>query len=565
MLSRNRVPWRRVTGAAMVLLIASCNRSPVRDVAPPRPASPIQLKDVSRDCGITFVHTDGHSGRRYIVETVTAGLATFDYDNDGLIDIYFVNGAPLPGAPAGEPPSDALYRNEGGWRFRDVTREAGVVETGYGLGIAVADYDHDGDLDIYVNNYGPSVLFRNEGDGTFTNVTETAGVAAGDCIGAGASFLDIDADGLVDLYVGKYVDFTYERHVTHARQGYEEYAGPRDYHPVPDFLFRNNGDGTFVDVSQTSGIRQCVGSTMGIVSADYDNDGDTDIFALSDVDRNYLYANDGQGHFQERALLAGAAFNAFGDSLGSMGVDCGDFDNDGLLDFLQTSYQGELPVLFRNLGNGCFEDVTMTTGAGEGSGAYVNWGVGFVDFDSDGDRDLYIAQGHLQDQVDQYDDSTAYEVRNVLMLNDGQGKFVSVSDISGDGLLPKLSSRGAAFDDLDNDGDVDVVVLNSRRESTVLRNDSPATNHWIAVRLRGTATNRDGVGSQVRVTAGGRTQLAEVHSGRSYQSHFGTTLHFGLGAHDRVERIEVRWLGGGTSILENVPADQRVTIVQNSN
>ncbi len=558
--------WRRVcalTSAALGLLVASCSR---RDVASETELSqirsPIQLQDITEQSGITFVHTDGHSGEYYIMENVTGGLALFDYDNDGWMDIYFLNGAPLKGTPAGKPPTDALYRNEGNGRFRDVTVAAGVGEAGFGLGIAVADYDNDGDPDIYVNNFGPNVLYRNEGDGTFTDVTIAAGVGVGDFMGAGVSFLDIDADGLLDLYVGNYVDFTYDRHITCLRQGYVEYAGPSAYRPAPDFLLRNNGDGTFSDVSQASGIRQCMGYTMGLVSADFDNDGDSDLFALSDVDRNYLYVNDGAGRFEECALLVGAACNAFGDSLGSMGVDCGDFDNDGFLDFLQTSYQGELPVLYHNLGNGCLEDVTAMTGVGEGSFAYVNWGVGFADFDHDGDRDVYIAQGHLQDEIDRYDSSTAYAVRNVLLMNDGTGKFVNVSATAGDGMLPEFSSRGTAFDDLDNDGDVDVVVLNSRRQPTVIRNVTRTDNHWIQIRLRGVTASRDGVGAHVYITAGGRTQLAEVHSGRGYQSHFGTHLDFGLGQSDRVERIEVRWLGGGTDILQDVPADQLLTIIQ---
>jgi hypothetical protein len=551
--------------AILGIVTTSCSHRdthPVKETPPQVVSSSIQLQDVTRDTGITFVHTDGHSGQHYIMETVTCGLALFDYDNDGWIDIYFVNGAPLQGTKVDKPPTNALYRNEGDWRFRDVTAEAGVGETGFGMGIAVADFDNDGDLDIYVNNYGPNVLYRNEGDGTFTDVTIPAGVGAGDFMGAGTSFLDIDGDGALDLYVGNYVDFTYDRHLTSQRHGYVEYVGPSAYHPAPDFLFRNCGDGTFADISELSGVRQCTGFTMGLVSADYDNDGDADIFALSDVDRNYLYVNNGHGLFREKALTAGTANNAYGDSLGSMGVDCGDFNNDGLLDFLQTSYQRELPVLFQNLGNGCFEDVTASTGAGKGSIPYVNWGVGFVDFDHDGDRDIYIAQGHLQDQVDKYDSSTAYEVRNTLMINNGDGKFTNVSDIAGDGMLPQLSSRGAAYDDLDNDGDVDIVVLNSRREPTVIRNVSQTDNHWIQIRLRGTTASRDGVGAHVYVTAGGRTQLAEVHSGRSYQSHFGTNLDFGLGQHGQVERIEVRWIGGGKDVLRDVKADQLLTIIQ---
>ncbi len=566
---RGRTVAIAIVLALTFLLGSGCTK---RDSVPagqvkPEIAHPIELRDVTEVTGITFVHSDGHSGHRYIMETVTAGLALFDYNNDGLIDIYFLNGAPLRGSPTddaatGSPPTNALYRNEGGWKFTDVTRQAGVGDQGFGLGVAAADYDNDGDLDIYVNNYGPNVLYRNEGDGTFTDVTADAAVATGNLMGAGALFLDADADGLLDLYVANYVDFTYDRHVTHGRQGFQEYAGPRDYNPVPDVLYHNNGDGTFSDISQQSGIAPHAGTGMGIVAADYDRDRDTDLFVLNDVTRNFLFVNDGSGHFAEHAMIAGAAYNTFGDALGSMGIDCGDYDNDGYLDFFMTSYQGELPVLYRNLGNGCLEDVTSTTGIGEGSFPYVNWGVGIVDFDNDGNRDAFIACGHLQDEIDQYDDSTAYEVRNILMANTGNGKFVNVSDQCGDGLAPVRSSRGAAFDDLDNDGDVDIVVLNSRRGPTLIRNDSPTRNHWIQVQLHGIQSNRDGVGAQVEVVAGPLRLVAEVHSGRGYQSHYGQRLQFGLGKQTHVDRIEVRWIGGGTDILRNVDVDQVVTILE---
>lgn len=560
-----RGQWLALGG--LLLAVAACTHKPDSPPATTAPATcPIQLQEVlPAESGITFVHDDGHGGKKYIMETVTAGLALFDYDGDGLIDIYFLSGAALQGTPPRTPPSrDALYRNEGNWKFRDVTEQAGVVELGFGMGVAAADYDNDGDVDLFVNNYGPNVLYRNEGDGTFTDVTQAAGLSDGDTMGAGASFLDIDADGLLDLYVGNYVQFSYDKHVTHSRQGYVEFAGPRDFQPAPDFLYHNNGDGTFTDISEQSGIRTFTGSTMGIVAADYDQDGDSDLFILSDVDRNYLCVNDGKGNFEERALVAGSAFNTYGDSLGSMGVECGDFDNDGWLDFLQTSYQGELPVLFRNLQNGCFEDVTPATNVGDGSLPYVNWGVGMVDFDNDGDRDVYIAQGHLQDEIDKYDDSTSYAVRNTLMMNDGKGKFVNVSQLAGNGMDPVFSSRGCAFDDLDGDGRVDGVVLNSRSPSTVIRNVSEAGNHWLAVRLIGVTTNRDAIGTQVRVTAGGKTQVAEVHSGRSYQSHYGTVLHFGLGAATRAEQIEIRWLGSDIETLADVAADQKLTVVQGS-
>jgi hypothetical protein len=315
-------------------------------------------------------------------------------------------------------------------------------------------------------------------------------------------------------------------------------------------------------VSKESGIGLHAGTGMGIVGCDFDNDGDTDIFVLNDVAANFFFVNDGTGKFEEAGLATGTAYNGNGDATGSMGVDCGDYDNDGWLDLMMTTYQNELPVLYRNLGNGTFEDVTIAAHAGDGAYPYVNWGVGLVDFENDGDKDIFLANGHLQDNVGLYDDSTAYEVRNILQMNQGDGRFVNVSDQCGNGLLPERSSRGTGFDDLDGDGTVDAVILNSRREPTILRNESPAAGHWIQLRLRGTKANRDAVGTQIRVTAGGRTWLDEVHSGRGYQSHYGLRLHVGLGVNDRVDRLEIRWLGGGVTVLENVSADRVLTIVE---
>jgi len=529
---------------------------------PPSAQGPIQLQDVTRKTEITFAHTDGSSGERYIVETVTAGLALLDYDSDGLIDIYFLNGAPLRGAEADTPPRNALYRNEGDWRFTDVTDEAGVGDTGFGLGVAAADYDNDGDQDLFVNNYGANVLYRNNGDGTFSEMTEQAGVPGGHKVGAGACFLDMDADGDLDLYVANYVKFTYETHKLHFKDGHPQYVGPRDYPFEPDILYRNDGDGTFTDVSVESGIGQHAGSGMGIVCSDYDNDGDTDVFVLNDVSGNFMFENDGHGKFEEVGLMVGAAYNGVGDELGSMGIACGDYDNDGWFDFYMTSYQSELPVLYRNLGNRTLEDVTVATGAGAGAFPYVNWGTALVDFDNDADRDIFMACGHLQDNIDLVDDTSAYEVRNVLLENTGDGKFVDVSSISGDGMSVERSSRGVAFDDLDNDGDIDMVVLNSREESTVLRNRSAKGNHWIQVRLTGVIANRDGVGARVTVASGDLVQVDEVRSGRGYQSHWGTRLHFGLGEHDHIDRIEVRWIGGGVDVIDDVDADQLVTIIE---
>jgi hypothetical protein len=527
----------------------------------PVPAS-IQLHDVTRQTGINFVHTDGSSGRRYIVETIASGLALFDYNGDGLIDIYFLNGRPLPGSNAA-PSRNALYRNDGNWHFTDVTDQAGVGGTGYALGVCIGDYNNDGFPDIYVSNFGRNVLYRNNGDGTFTDVTQAAGVGNGtNKVSAGACFLDIDGDGYLDLFVANYVDFTFDKHQTRFINGHPAYAGPMIYGPVPATLFHNNRDGTFTDISRESGIAARPGTGMGVVCADYDDDGDTDIIVGNDAMGNFVWKNDGKGHFQEVGLLSGLAYDRNGVGLGTMGVECADYDNDGRLDFYMTSYMKQWAILYHNLGQGNFEDVTHLTGAGTGTFNQVSWGVGLVDFDNDGDRDLYIACGHLQDNVELWDDTTSYEARNILLENTGRGRFMDISDRAGDGLTVKRSSRGAAFDDLDNDGKIDVVVLNSRREPTILRNVSPDHNHWLGVRLRGTRTNRDGIGARIKVIAGDLLQVDEVHSGRSYQSHYGMYPHFGLGQHQKVDRIEVRWIGGGTDILENVAVDRIIQITE---
>ncbi len=522
----------------------------------------ITLTDVTKASGIAFVHTDGSSGARYIMETVSAGLATFDYDGDGDIDIYFVNGAPLKGASAAAPPRNALYRNDGGWKFTDVTAQAGVGDTGYGLGAAIGDYDNDGRPDIYVSNYGPKVLYRNNGDGTFTDATAAAGVADGAKVGAGACFLDMDADGDVDLFVANYLEFSYDLHVSTSTRGVPVYANPRYYKPEAFTLFRNDGGGAFTDVSVESGIAAHRNWGMGIVCLDYDNDGDTDIFTANDVADNFLFQNDGRGNFEEVGLTAGVAYDMNGDEQGSMGVDCSDYDNDGWLDLYMTAYQAQLATLYRNRGDGTFEDATLRTGAGAGTLATVEWGNGFIDFDNDGFRDIYVARGHLQDTIEQFDDTASYEVENLLFRNMGDGTFRDVSAEAGDGMRVRRSSRGAAFEDFDNDGDIDVVVLNSRREPTLLRNDSPRAHHWLQIDLRGVRANRGGVGARVKVTAGDLTLHDEVHAGRGYQSHFGSRLHFGLGTRAKVDRIEVKWLGGGTDTILGVGVDRRVTITE---
>jgi len=555
--------WYAVAAVAAIAVAAAVLLNIAATPPPPEEPFPIQLRDVTGETGIAFRHTDGSGGRRYIVETVASGVATFDYDGDGLIDVYFLNGRPLPGTTtAGPPPKNRLYRNLGGMRFEDATDRAGVGNAGYGLGVCIGDYNNDGYPDIYVSNFGPKVLYRNNGDGTFTDVTAQTGVTDGDQVGAGACFLDIDGDGHLDLYVANYVDFTFDKHVPEVSDGFPVYTGPRTYEPLRHSLFHANGDGTFTDVTMSSGIGRYPGPGMGVVCADYDNDGHTDVFVLNDVFGNFLWHNDGKGRFEEVGLAAGVKYNAEGVPLGSMGVDCADYDNDGWLDFFQTAYCRELPALFRNRGRGRFEDVTRKAGAAEGGTNNIKWGCGFVDFDNDGHKDIFYVNGHLQDNIEEFDGTTSYAGRPVLLRNTGDGHFVNVSNLAGDGMNVKVVGRGVAFDDLDNDGRIDVVILTSRGPPVILRNESPAGNHWLQVELQGVKTNRGGVGARVKVVAGDLAQSDEVHSGRGYQSHFGSRLHFGLGEREKVDRIEVRWIGGGTDVFENVAVDQLVTLVE---
>ncbi len=531
-------------------------------VCPFTRASGIVLKDMTQETGITFRHCDGSSGLYRIGESVASGLALLDYDNDGDVDIYFISGAYAEGVKNENVPRNTLYRNDGQWRFTDVTAQADVGDLGFGLGVAVADYDNDGDQDIYVNNWGPNTLYRNNGNGTFTDVTQVAGVANGSQMGAGANFLDMDKDGDLDLFVSSYSVYSLEKHIPSTVNGFPVYPGPGLYDHTFDALFRNNGDGTFTDVSQASGVAFARSPGMGSVCADYDHDGDTDIFVANDARPNYLFQNDGTGHFEEVGLLAGIAYDLHGQTQGSMGMDLGDYDNDGWLDLYVTSYQNEWASLLRNQGGGFFADVTLASGAGVGTVPNVTWGIGFVDFDNDGLRDLFLACGHVQDKVEHFDDRSTYYQKNILYRNLGNGKFEDVSTLSGDGLQVQLASRGVGFDDLDNDGDVDGVILNSRREPTLLRNDSPAPGHWLQVTLRGTRSNRDGVGAQVRIVTPEATFMDEVHSGRSYQSDFGKRLYFGLGEQTTIDRVEVAWIGGTKETFTVDKVDRHVVLVE---
>ncbi len=567
-----------VVPAFSLILCSACVRSD-RDEARPRPdhdtdaAEPwvdeasgdsvfsVVLTDFSAESQIDFVHSyDGH-GQRYVVEPVASGMATLDFDSDGLIDVYFLSGAPVH-AEDGQHPPNALYRNLGAMRFTNVTEQCAADDLGFSTGVAVADFDNDGFPDIFVNNYGPNKLYRNNGDGTFMDVTNLASVAGGQELGAGACFLDSDGNGLLDLYVGNYVQRPVEDNTEHTTDGYPSYPGPLDFDPEVDFFFHNDGDGSFSDRSAASGISSVATTSMGVIAADYDDDKDTDVLVVNDVERNLLFENDGTGNFEEVGIQRGIAFSHDAQRNGNMGVDCADYNNDGQLDFFTTTFSNDLPVLYRNDGFGNFVDVTLASGAGSGMMPHANWGTSFFDVDNDGDRDLVVANGHVDPNVNRWAYTTAWKVANTLLLNLGNGQFKNISEESGSGLKPIESSRGLVTDDFDNDGDVDVMILNSLSRPTVLRNETKPSGNWLQIRLHGRNACRDGTGAKVTLEFDGTSLVDEVHSGRGYQSSYGQRLHFGLGETSGTGKLTIRWPTGEEQVIDNVATNQILNIVQ---
>ena len=524
-------------------------------------AGKISLTAVTEPAGLEFHHVDGRSGQRYFLETVGSGTAFFDYDGDGLIDIYFVNGADLPGFSSPAPPTNRLYRNNDDGTFTDVTEQAGVGDTGYGAGCAVGDYDNDGNLDLYVTNFGANVLYRNNGDSTFTDVTQHAGVGD-DRWSLGCAFADYDNDGFVDLYVTNYIDFHFETHTNCTQKGVATYCPPESFEGVPDTLYRNNGDGTFTDVTTTAGIYKD-GKGMGIVFGDYDNDGDVDCYVGNDAGENFLYNNRGDGTFTNVGWMAGVEADENGNVQGTMGVDFGDYDNDGLLDLIALNYQQQPNALYHNDNGGFFTDLSFVAGMAE-SLPYVGWGVDFFDVDNDGDKDLLIANGHLQDTVEKYDDTTTYPQHNHLLINNGQGHFTNESVKAGSGLQSRRVSRGIATGDYDNDGDLDVLISNANDTPQLLRNDGGNQGNWILIRTVGTRSNRAAIGTRVKIQAGDLTQIDEVRGGSGYLSQNDLRLHFGIGTHERIDRIEVKWSSGIVDIIRDVAPNQIIIITEGS-
>ena len=535
--------------------------------------SAVTFVNVAVEAGVDFRYTHGGTGQKFFIETMGPGCAFLDYDGDGGLDIYAVNGHSLKeGAQAQE--TNHLFRNKGNGTFADVSVAAGVDDRGYGVGVTAADYDNDGDADLFVSNYGPNVLYANSADGSFRDHTALAGVGDSSW-GTGCTFLDVDNDGLLDLYVANYLDYTLDEpgkdltpYVVAAggdapRMDLRAYPSPDNFDGAPDILYRNVGDGTFVDVTEKAGVLNPDGKGMGVVSGDYDADGFVDVFVANDQRANFLYRNGGDGTFTDEALLAGVGYSGDGRVEASMGADFGDYDNDGFIDLVVPNFQGEPTSLYRNEGDGMFSYKSSRSGIGRASLTTVGWSTAFFDYNNDGFLDVFVANGHTLDNIELFDASATYPQRNQLFANRHDGTFDDVTDDMGPGLAIAKVSRGAAFGDYDEDGDVDIFVVHSTGAADLLRNDGANhTGHWLHVRAVGVTSNRDGVGAKIEIRTDGMQQLREIKTGSGLYSQNDLRVTFGLGEKTHIELLQVTWPSGVVDRIHELTVDQTIVVIE---
>jgi hypothetical protein len=557
---RHDRPLRLAFVVAPLWMVIGCRSAdrdtPAASAAPPSSVvseEGLHFADVTQQAGIDFVHSIGDEHLSNLVESSGGGVAFLDYDQDGYLDLYVTNGAHVEGLSNGPEPGSSLknhlYRNRRDGTFEDVTDRARVGHRGYGMGVIVGDYDNDGYPDLYLSNHGRNVLYHNNGNGNFSDVTERAGVAgAADGSSVGAVWLDYDNDGLLDLYVGNYVQFDPEYNFYYAPDGF---PGPLAYAGQADVLYHNRGAGRFEDVTEEMGVFRPEGRAMGVSAADYDDDGYVDIYVANDAMENYLYHNEGGLRLREVALPAGVAYNHAGDATSSMSVDFADYDGDGRLDIFLSDMS--YSALYRNEGQGLFRDVTTQAGIAAASGQYVGWSTAFFDYDNDGDADIFKVNGDLQHLFGQEDQ---------LFENLGEGRFRDVSVERGTYFQQELVGRGAAVGDYDNDGDLDAFIVNLNDRGVLLRNEGGNQHNWLVLHLVGRSSNRDGVGARVKLTCGGTEQVAQKKNSTGYLSQSDHRLHFGLGEHEVVDRIEIVWPSGKVQVLEDVPAGRILTITE---
>ena len=553
---RFAVPLRVVMVWAVVAAGAIGAAAPANDAPLP------QFVDVSQQAGLRFQHVNGASADKHLVETMGSGGVFFDYDDDGWIDALLVDGGSLADPKVHQRARHRLYRNRGNGSFEDVTDRSGIRHAAYGMGACAADYDGDGDVDLYVTNDGPNVLYRNQGDGTFVDATATARVGDGRW-SAGCAFADLDVDGDLDLWVTNYVDASRTRSpfCGNDRRTVRFYCHPLNYQPLPNTLYRNDG-GRFTDVSEQAGIASLRSNGLGVVVTDYDGDRLPDVFVSNDSMPNFLFRNGGGLRFRETALTAGVAVAADGQPRAGMGIDAGDYDRDGRIDVVITNLDFQMHSLFRALDRGLFTWSAIDSGLGYPTLPFVGFGVAFLDFDHDAQLDLAIANGHILDNAPQFRAGATYRQRNLLFRNTTLRRFQEVGRDAGPGLALVKVSRGLAAGDIDNDGDLDLLVTNNGETADLLRNDGGNRGNAILLRLAGAGANTSAVGARVRLTTAAGTQVREVRAGSSYLSQNDLRLHFGLGAATQAARIDVLWPSGKTETLANVAAGQIVTIAE---
>lgn len=543
---------------AALLLLSAADGSPV--------AVPVFL-DSGRQAGLNVVMTSGDpKEKRFLVESVGGGLAVLDYNNDGWMDLYFVTGGTIESERAGRGTQypGALYRNNHNGTFTDVTSASKLVNAHWGKGALAADFNNDGFTDLYLCNFGPNVLYQNNGDGTFSDVTKEASVGDPRWSSAAAA-ADYDRDGDLDLFVANYLDYDLNQLPVSGKfcsyRGIPVACGPRGLKGAGDSLYRNNGNGTFSDVSVKAGADDAQGFYgLGAVWGDFDDDGDADLYVANDTTPNLLYRNNGDGSFTDIAAAAGVAYSEDGREQAGMGVEFEDLNNDGRLDIFVTNFSDDSNTLYLNRGQALFEDATIASGIGVDSVRDLSWGTGFYDFNNDGLKDLFVANGHIYPQVDRYGLKITYRQQNKLYLNTGQPKLWQVSNQAGPGLQIVKSSRGAVFADFNNDGNIDIAVAELDEAPSLLMNQGVAGNRWIQIKLAGNQSNRAGVGARITITCGGLKQTREVKAGGSFASSNDPRAHFGLGRATRVDEVTVRWPSGKVTRMTGVKTDQIVVI-----